>query len=128
MTNKNFPVKPVSSQKAAPVKKKDIHESLQEANESAEKLNVRMTELASRFVTMQEKGITTKLDAHSEELINNLLAQMKATPKEIEKILNTMMDKVIKQVDDEIAKIKTYAIIVTLIFNTIITMVIYSLI
>lgn len=128
MTNKNFPVKPVSSQKAAPVKKKDIHESLQEANESAERLHERMTELNTKFATMQKSGITTKLDAHSEELINNLLAQMKATPKEIEKILNTMMDKVIKQVDDEIAKIKTYAIIVTLIFNTIITMVIYSLI
>ena len=39
MHNKNYPVRPASSQKAAPVKKKDIHESLQDANESAEKLH-----------------------------------------------------------------------------------------
>lgn len=47
MRNINYTVKPESSLKVAPIKKKDINESLQEANESAEKLNERMTELAS---------------------------------------------------------------------------------
>ena len=124
MTNKNYPVRLAGSQKAAPVKKKDIHESLQEANESAEKLHRRLTELATRFTTMQESGVTTRLDAHSEKLINNLLAQMKATPRDVEKVLNSKMDKAIKQMDVKISEIKTLCIAITLVINGIIVMIV----
>ena len=124
MTNKNYPVRPASSQKAAPVKKKDIHESLQEANESAEKLYERMTELNTKFASMQESGVTTRLDAHSEKLINNLLAQMKATPKDIEKMLNSKMDKAIMQMDEKISEIKKLCITITLFLNGLLAMII----
>ena len=114
MHNKNYPVRPASSQKAAPVKKKDIHESLQDANESAEKLHEQMAELNSKFATMQKSGVTTRLDAHSVELINTVLAQMKATPKDVEKVLNSKMDKVIKQIDGKISEIKMFCLAITL--------------
>ena len=38
MANKNYPVRPDSSLKAAPVRKKDVTEALLEVNELAEKL------------------------------------------------------------------------------------------
>ena len=117
MTNKNYPVRPDGNPKVAPVKKKDIHESLQDANQSAEKLHEQMTELNTKFSTMQESGVTTRLDEHSEKLINNLLAQMKATPKEVEKVLDSKMDKVIKQMDEKISEIKILCIAITLFLN-----------
>ena len=76
MKNIIYPVRPESNPKVAPVKKKDIHESLQEANESAGKLNERMTELASRFATMQQIGITTKLDPQSMKLLGTVITQI----------------------------------------------------
>lgn len=127
MYNKNYPVRPVSSQKAAPVKKKDIHESLQDANHSAEKLHEQMTELATRFATMQKSGVTTRLDARSVELINTALAQMKATPKDVERVLNSKMDNVIKQMDEKISEIKMLCIAITLFLNGIIAMIVLML-
>ena len=127
MTNKNYPVRPTSSPKVAPVKKKDIHESLQEANESAEKLNVRMTELASRFVTMQEKGITTKLDLQSMKLLDTVITQTNAMPKDVEKVVNKTMDKVIKQMDEKISEIKKLCIAITLFLNGVIAMIVLML-
>ena len=127
MYNKNYPVRPVSSQKAAPVKKKDIHESLQDANHSAEKLHEQMTELNTKFATIQESGVTTRLDAHSEKLINTVLAQMKATPKDVEKLLNSKMDKAIKQMDEKISEIKMLCIAITLFLNGLLAMVILLL-
>ncbi len=122
MTNKNYPVRPDGNPKVAPVKKKDIHDSLQDANQSAEKLHEQMTELNTKFSIMQESGVTTRLDAHSEKLINNLLAQMKATPKDVEKVLNLKMDKVIEKHYNEITKIKKYAVVATVIINTLIAL------
>ena len=127
MTNKNYPVRPDGNPKAAPVKKKDIHESLQDANHSAEKLHEQMSELNTKFATMQESGVTTRLDAHSEKLINNLLAQMKATPKDVEKMLNSKMDKAIKQMDEKISEIKILCIAITLFLNGIIAMLLFML-
>lgn len=122
MRNIIYPVRPESSPKAAPVKKKDIHESLQEANELAEKLNARMTELASRFATIQKEGVTSRLDARSIELLNHVLAQTKAMPKEVEKVVNKAMGKVIKQMDEKISEIKMLCIAITLFLNGLIVM------
>ena len=61
MKNTIYPVRPESNPKVAPVKKKDIHESLQEANESAEKLNEQMTALDTRFAAIQKEGVTSRL-------------------------------------------------------------------
>ena len=127
MRNINYTVKPESSPKVAPIKKKDIHESLQEANESAEKLNVRMTELASRFVTIQEKGITTKLDPQSMKLLDTVITETNAMPKEVEKVVNKAMNKVIKQMDEKISEIKMLCIAITLFLNGIIAMVFFLL-
>lgn len=122
-----YPVRPESSPKVTPVKKKDIHESLQEANESAEKLNVRMTELASRFVTMQEKGITTKLDFQSMKLLDTVITQTNAMPKDVEKAVNKTMDKVVKQIDEKISEIKMICIAIALFLNGIIAMIVLML-
>ena len=82
-----------------------------------------MAELNTKFVTMQESGVTTRLDAHSEKLINNLLAQMKATPKDVEKMLNSKMDKAIKQMDEKISEIKMLCIAFTLFLNVLLAMI-----
>ena len=127
MRNINYTVKPESSPKVAPIKKKDIHESLQEANESAEKLNERMTELASRFATMQEKGITTKLDLQSMKLLDTVITQTNAMPKEVEKAVNKAVNKVIKQMEEKISEIKMLCIAITLFLNGLLAMVIFLL-
>ena len=127
MRNINYTVKPESSPKVAPVKKKDIHESLQEANESAGKLNERMTELASRFATMQQIGITTKLDPQSMKLLDTVITQTNAMPKEVEKVVNKAMDKAIKQMDEKISEIKMICIATTLFLTALQAMIFFLL-
>lgn len=127
MKNTIYPVRPESSPKVAPVKKKDIHKSLQEANDLAEKLNVRMTELASRFVTMQEKGITTKLDLQSMKLLDTVITQTNAMPKDVEKVVNKVLGKVVKQMDEKISEIKMLCIAITLFLNGVIAMIVLML-
>ena len=114
MKNIIYPVRPESSPKAASVKKKDIHESLQEANESAEKLNERMRELGTTFAIMQQIGITTKLDPQSMKLLDTVITQTNAMPKEMEKVVNKAMDKAIKQIDEKISEIKMFCLAITL--------------
>ena len=127
MKNTIYPVRPESNPKVAPVKKKDIHESLQEANESAEKLNEQMTALDTRFAAIQKEGVTSKLDARSMELFNTVLAQTNAMPKEVEKAVNKAMNKVIKQIDEKISEIKMLCIAITLFLNGIIAMIVLML-
>lgn len=127
MKNTIYPVRPESSPKVAPVKKKDIHESLQEANESAEKLNEQMTALDTRFAAIQKEGVTSRLDARSVELFNTVLAQTNAMPKEVEKAVNKAMNKVIKQIDEKISEIKMLCIAITLFLNGIIAMIVLML-
>ena len=116
MRNK-YPVKPESSPKVAPVKRKDIHESLQEVNESAEKLNEQMTELGTKFATMQKAGVTSRLDAHAVELFNNVLAQTNAMPSKVEKAVNTTMEKAFKRMDEKMSEMMKFCIAGTIIIN-----------
>ena len=127
MKNIIYPVRPESSPKVAPVKKKDIHESLQEANESAEKLNVRITGLASRFAIIQEKGITTRLDPQSIKLLDTVITQTNTMPKDVEKAMNTAMGKAIMQIDEKISEIKMICIAITLFLNGIIAIIVLML-
>ena len=127
MKNIIYPVRPESSPKVAPVKKKDIHESLQEVNDLAAKLNERMTELGTKFATMQKAGVTSRLDARSVELFNTVLAQTKAMPKEVEKVVNAAMSKAIKQIDEKISEIKVLCIAITLFLNGVIAMIVFML-
>lgn len=127
MKNTIYPVRPESSPKVAPVKKKDIHESLQEANESAEKLNEQMTELSTRFATMQETGITTKLDPQSIKLLGTVITQTNTMPKEVEKAVNKAMDKAIKQIDEKISEIKMLCIAITIFLAGLQAMVFFML-
>ena len=127
MRNVNYPVRPESSPKVAPVKKKDIHESLQEVNDLAERLNERMTELGIKFATMQKAGVTSKLDARAVELLSTVLSQTKMMPKEVEKTVNSAMDKAVKQIDEKISEIKMLCIAITLFLNGIIAMIVLML-
>ena len=127
MRNVNYPVRPESSAKVAPIKKKDIHESLQEVNELAERLNERMTELGTKFATMQKTGVTSRLDARSMELLSTVLAQTNAMPGKVEKAVNTTMDKAVKQIDEKISEIKMLCIAITLFLNGIIAMIVLML-
>ena len=83
--------------------------------------------MATRFTTMQESGVTTRLDARSVELINTVIAQMKATPKDVERVLNSKMDKVIKQMDEKISEIKMFCIAITLFLTGLQAMVFFLL-
>ena len=122
MKNNQYPIRPESSLKVAPVKRKDIHESLQEVNDLAERLNEQMAELGTKFATMQKAGVTSRLDARSVELFNTVLAQTNAMPKEVEKVVNKAMGKVIKQMDEKISEIKMLCIAITLFLNGLIVM------
>ena len=127
MKNTIYPVRPESSPKVAPIKKKDIHESLQEANDLAEKMNEQMTALDTRFAAMQKAGVTSRLDARSVELFNTVLAQTKAMPKEVGKVVNAAMSKVVKQMDEKISEIKMLCIAITLFLNGVIAMIVLML-
>ena len=96
-------------------------------SESAEKLNEQMTALDTRFATMQEKGITTKLDPQSIKLLGTIITQTNAMPKEVEKAVNKAMNKVIKQIDEKISEIKMLCIAITLFLNGIIAMIVLML-
>lgn len=115
MANKNFLIRPEASPKAAPVRKKDIQESLQEANETADKLLERMTEMNRKYSTLMDSGITSRLDNRSVALFNTVLAETKAMPREVgkavEKAIKTEMDKAIGQIKSEIETLKNYGLI-----------------
>lgn len=127
MKNNQYPIRLESGAKVAPVKKKDIHESLQEVNDLAAKLNEQMTELDTRFATMQKAGVTSRLDARSIELLNNVLTQTNAMPDKVKKVVNTIMDNAVKQIDEKISEIKMLCIAITLFLNGIIAMIVLML-
>lgn len=71
--------------------------------------------------------MTSRLDARSVELFNTVLAQTKAMPKEVEKAVNTTMDKAVKQIDEKISEIKMLCIAITLFLNGIIAIIVLML-
>ena len=113
--NKNYPIRPEASPKAAPVRKKDIQESLQEASETADKLLEHMTEMNRKYSTLMASGITSRLDDRSVALFNTVLAEPKAMPREVEKAVEkavkTEMDKAIQQIKSEIEDLKNYGLV-----------------
>ncbi len=86
-----------------------------------------MTELGTKFATIQKAGVTSRLDARSMEPINNVLAQTNAMPKEMGKAVNVAMDKAVKQIDDKISEIKTLCIAITLFITGLQIMVFFLL-
>ena len=113
--NKNYPIRPEASPKPAPVRKKDIQESLQEASETADKLLEHMTEMNRKYSTLMASGITSRLDDRSVVLFNTVLAETKAMPREVEKAVEkavkTEMDKAIQQIKSEIEDLKNYGLV-----------------
>ena len=126
MRNINYTVKPESSPKVAPIKKKDIQESLQEVSETADKLLERMTEMARKYSTLMDSGITSRLDNRSVALFNTVLAETKAMPREVEKamekVVKTEMDKAMKRMDEKMSEIKMFCIVITLFLNGLLAM------
>jgi len=126
MTNKNYLIRPEASPKAAPVRKKDIQESLQEANETAYKLLERMTEMTRKYSTLMDSGITSRLDNRSVALFNTVLAETKAMPREVEKAvekaIKTEMDKAMTRMDEKMSEIKMLCIVITLFLNGLLAM------
>ena len=117
MANKNYPVRPDSSLKAAPVRKKDITEVLLEVNELAEKLLEQMAELNTKYTVLQMDGLLLKMEGRSRELFETLFARMKELPAQVDKAAAAGMEKSIKRLDDEITKVKKYCIIGTIVIN-----------
>ena len=117
MANKNYPVRPDSSLKAAPVRKKDITEVLLEVNELAEKLLEQMAELNTKYKVLQMDGLPLKMEGRSRELFETLFARMKELPAQVDKAAAAGMEKSIKRLDDEITKVKKYCIIGTIVIN-----------
>ena len=117
MANKNYPVRPESSPKAAPVRKKDVTEVLLEVNELAEKLLEQMAELNTKYATLQKNGLPLRMEGRSRELFETLFAQMKELPVQVDKAAAAGMEKSIKRLDDEITKVKKYCIIGTIVIN-----------
>lgn len=117
MANKNYPVRPESSPKAAPVRKKDITEVLLEVNELAEKLLEQMAELNTKYTVLQMDGLLLKMEGRSRELFETLFARMKELPAQVDKAAAAGMEKSIKRLDDEITKVKKYCIIGTIVIN-----------
>ena len=126
MTNKNYLIRPEASPKAAPIRKKDIQESLQEASETAGKLLERMTEMNRKYSTLMASGITSRMDNRSVALFNTVLAETKAMPREVEKamekVVKTEMDKAMKRMDEKMSEIKMFCIVITLFLNGLLAM------
>ena len=117
MANKNYPVRPDSSPKAAPVRKKDVTEVLLEVNELAEKLLEQMAELNTKYKVLQMDGLPLKMEGCSRELFETLFARIKELPAQVHKSAAAGMEKSIKRLDDEITKVKKYCIIGTIVIN-----------
>lgn len=117
MANKNYPVRPNSSPKAAPVRKKDVTEVLLEVNELAEKLLEQMAELNTKYTVLQKDGLPLRMEGRSRELFETLFAQMKELPVQVEKSAAAGMEKSIKRLDDEITKVRNYCIAGTIVIN-----------
>lgn len=126
MANRNYLIRPVASPKAAPVRKKDIQESLQEASETAGKLLERMTEMTRKYSTLMDSGITSRLDNRSVALFNTVLADTKAMPREVEKAvekaIKTEMDKAMTRIDEKTSEIKMLCIVITIFLNGLLAM------
>ena len=117
MANKNYPVRPDSNPKAAPVRKKDVTEVLLEVNELAEKLLEKMAELNTKYTVLQKDGLPLKMEGRSRELIETLFARMKELPVQVDKASAAGIEKSIKRLDAEITKVRNYCIIGTIVIN-----------
>jgi len=127
MANKNYPVRPESSPKAAPVRKKDVTEVLLEVNDLAEKLLEQMVKLNTKYANLQKNGLPLKMEGRSRELFETLFAQMKELPVQVDKASAAGMEKSIKRLDDEITKVRNYCITVTIVINALITILALSI-
>ena len=127
MANKNYPVRPDSSLKAAPVRKKDVTEVLLEVNELAEKLLEQMAVLNSKYTVLQKDGLPLRMEGRSRELFETLFARMKELPAQVDKSAAAGMEKSIKRLDDEISKIRSYCIIGTIAINVLFALLAFTL-
>lgn len=126
MANRNYLIRPEASPKAAPVRKKDIQERLQEASDTADKQLERMTEMTRKYSTLMDSGITSRLDNRSVALFNTVLAETKAMPREVEKamekVVKTEMDKAMTRIDEKTSEIKMLCIVITIFLNGLLAM------
>lgn len=127
MANKNYPVRPDSSLKVAPVRKKDVTEVLLEVNELAEKLLEQMAELNTKYTVLQKDGLQLRMEGRSRELFETLFSQMKELPVQVDKAAAAGMEKSIKKLDDEITKVRNYFIIGTIVINVLFALLTFSL-
>jgi hypothetical protein len=127
MANKNYPVRPESSPKAAPVRKKDVTEVLLEVNELAEKLLEQMAVLNTKYTVLQKDGLPLRMEGRSRELFETLFARMKELPAQVDKATAAGMGKSIKKLDDEITKVRNYFIIGTIVINVLFALLTFSL-
>lgn len=127
MANKNYPVRPDSNPKAAPVRKKDVTEALLEVNELAEKLLGQMVELNTKYTVLQEDGLPLKMEGRSRELIETLFARMKELPVQVDKAAAAGMEKSIRRLDAEITKVRNYCIAGTIVINVLFVLLAFSI-
>lgn len=127
MANKNYPVRPDSSPKAAPVRKKDITEVLLEVNELAEKLLEQMAELNTKYATLQKNGLPLKMEGRSRELFETLFVRMKELPLQVDKSVAAGIEKPIKRLDDEITRVWNYCIAGTIAINVLFALLAFTL-
>ena len=126
MANKNYPVRPDSNPKAAPVRKKDVTEALLEVNELAEKLLEQMAELNTKYTVLQKDGLPLKMEGRSRELIETLFARMKELPVQVDKASAAGIEKSIKRLDAEITKVRNYCIAGTIVINVLFAFLAFS--
>lgn len=127
MANKNYPVRPESSLKAAPVRKKDVTEVLQEVDELAKKLLEQMSELNTKYTILHKDGLPLRMEGRSRELFETLFARMKELPVQVDKAAAAGMEKSIKRLDDEITKIRNYCVIGAIFINIVIVFLAFML-
>ena len=122
MANKNYPVRPDCASKAAPVKKKNVTEVLQEVDELAKKLLEQMSELNTKYSILHKDGLPLRMEGRSRELFETLFGRMKELPVQVDKAAAAGMEKSIKRLDAEITKIRNYCIIGTIAINVLLVL------
>ena len=61
------------------------------------------------------------------KLLDTVITETNATPKEVEKVVNKALGKVVKQMDEIISEVKMFCIAITLFLNGIIAMIVFLL-
>jgi hypothetical protein len=86
-----------------------------------------MAELNTKYTALQKDGLPLKMEGGSKELLETVFTRTKDLPVQVEKAVVLGMEKSIKELDDEITKVRNYCIAGTIVINVLFAFLAFSL-